>query len=44
MMINKAKGKHLTNLALIFGYKRKWFGFEPDFMLRRRILKSGATR
>lgn len=34
-----AKGKYLTRLALIAGLKRRWFGLEPDFIFRKRILK-----
>ena len=35
----KAKGRQLTNIARLYGLKRKWWGLEPDFMLRKRTLK-----
>lgn len=31
------RGKQLTAWADIYGLKRRWFGLEPDFMLRRRV-------
>jgi len=38
MNAQRAKGKHLTAIGKMWGIKRKWFGLEPDFMYRRRIL------
>jgi len=38
----KAKGRILTNLARLYGIQRKWLGLEPDFMLRKRILKAAV--
>ena len=37
-MMQRAKRKHLTAMAVMYGLRRRWFGLEPDFMLRRRIL------
>ena len=41
-MLPKAKGRILTNLARLYGIQRKWLGLEPDFMLRKRILKAAV--
>lgn len=42
------KGRHLTAMADLWGVRRRWFGLEPDSMLRRRlmavVLSAGATR
>lgn len=35
-----SSGKELTRLAELYGLKRRMFGLEPDFMLRRRLLKT----
>lgn len=35
----RAYGKWLTAHAEILGLKRRWFGLEPDFMLRKRVLQ-----
>lgn len=35
-----AKGKALTKLAELNGFKRRWFGLEPDFIFRKRVLKN----
>ena len=41
----KARGKQLTNLCKLYGVERRWFGLEPDFMLRKRATKiMGSTR
>lgn len=32
-------GKDLTNLALLLGVKRRFFGLETDRMLQRRVFK-----
>lgn len=29
--------KKLIELAEIYGIKRRWFGLEPDFLLRKRL-------
>ena len=39
-MSEQAKGRALTALAGIYGVRRRWFGFEPDFLLRRRALRA----
>lgn len=43
----RARGYWLTAHAEICGLKRRWFGLEPDFMLRKRVLQvfkaKGAT-
>jgi hypothetical protein len=38
MFVQKAHGIFLTRYASLHGLKRRWFGLEPDWMLRRRIL------
>lgn len=34
-----AHGRHLDYAGAIFGIKRSWWGFEPDFLYRRRMKK-----
>lgn len=36
VIIKMARGKYLTRLAASIGIKRRWFGLEPDFLLRKR--------
>ena len=43
-MSSKAKGKQLTLLASLYGVHRRWWGLEPDFILRKRILSITAAR
>ena len=40
--VNKSKGKYLTNICRLLGVERKWFGLEPDFMLRKRVNNTGV--
>lgn len=35
----RVQGKWLTAHAEICGLKRRWFGLEPDFILRKRVLQ-----
>lgn len=37
-----AKGEYLTNIGTMFGMKRRFFGFEPDWLFRIRVLKTIA--
>lgn len=37
--IQKARGAALTSIALGFAMRRRWFGLEPDFLFRRRVLR-----
>ena len=42
MKFERAKGIHLTAIANLYGFKRKWFEKIPwmgDWLLRRRTLK-----
>lgn len=40
MIPDRARRRALTALALdIFGVRRRWWGLEPDWMLRRRLLR-----
>lgn len=40
----KVKGKHLTKLGELYGIKRKWFGLEPDFLFRERLISKLKMR
>jgi len=40
----KAKDVYLTRIGEAFGLPRRWFGLEPDFLYRRRLLKAIAER
>jgi hypothetical protein len=33
------KGDALTRMAILWGLKRRWWGLEPDLLLRRRLNK-----
>jgi hypothetical protein len=35
----RAKGKNLTKVGELWGVKRKFFGLEPDYFFRKRILE-----
>lgn len=34
-----SKRGYLNGVGLYFGIKRKWFGLEPNFMFRKRIMR-----
>ncbi len=36
-VFTRARGRALTYIAIEHGYHRRWFGLEPDWLLRRRI-------
>lgn len=44
MDIQPVKGKYLTKLGELYGVRRKWFGLEPDFLFRRRLLNKLKMR
>lgn len=37
-LLQPARSDNLTRLAKLYGIKRRWRGFEPDYLLRRRCL------
>lgn len=39
-----SRGRHLTRLAAMWGVKRRWFGLEPDYLLRRRVLAAMGAK
>jgi hypothetical protein len=39
MKPKKGNRKALTSMAAMYGIKRRWFGLEPNFILRRRLAK-----
>ena len=40
MTPGRAKGRSLTAIARdLFGVRRRWWGLEPDWLLRRRLLR-----
>jgi len=38
-VIQYARGRHLSRLGLVLGFRRRWFGLEPDRLFRRRLLR-----
>lgn len=38
MILARAKGKALTAIGCMYGVRRRWFGLEPDFLYRPRLL------
>lgn len=39
-----ASGQYLTNMGNLWGVKRRFFGFEPDWLFRKRVLKAIIQR
>lgn len=36
-------GRAFATIARLYGVKRRWFGLEPDFLFKRRLLKVMQT-